>query len=148
MPFKWEKVFLTMVGISNKTIYALAALQELGNIDENSVLKIKDIASNANIPQNFLEQILLELKKQGLLISIKGAYGGYKLARPLKDITLKDVVVVLESDIFSDIAQTDNPALQLFWEDIKDNVSKVFEIPLSELKNYELKATQTFNYSI
>jgi len=137
-----------MVGISSKTIYAIAALQELGSVEGNSVLKIKEIAANANIPQNFLEQILLELKKQGILLSIKGAYGGYKLARSLKDITLRDVVVVLEADIFSDIHQTDNPALQLFWQDLKENVTKAFEIPLSELKNYELKVSQTLNYSI
>lgn len=137
-----------MVGISSKTIYAIAALQELGSIEENAVLKIKQIAANAKIPQNFLEQILLELKKQGLLTSIKGAHGGYKLARSLKDITLRDVVTVLESDIFSDVDQTDNPALKLFWQDLKENVTKVFEIPLSELKNYELKAAQTLNYSI
>lgn len=137
-----------MVGISSKTIYAIAALQELGSVDEKKVLKIKDIAASANIPQNFLEQILLELKKQGLLVSVKGAHGGYKLARSLKNITLKDVVVVLEADIFSDIYQADNPALELFWKDLKDNVIKVFDIPLSELKNYELKASQTLNYSI
>lgn len=137
-----------MVGISNKTIYAVAALQELGSIPNNQVLKIKEIAANASIPQNFLEQILLELKKQGLLTSIKGAHGGYKLAKALKDITLKDVVMILESDIFSDIEQSNNPALTLFWQDMKQNVSAVFEISLSELKNYELKATQTLNYSI
>jgi len=137
-----------MIGISNKTFYAIAALQELGAVPQNSVLKIKDIAKNANIPQNFLEQILLELKKQGLLMSIKGAYGGYKLARPLKDITLKDVVLILEIDIFSDTYTNSHAGLQLFWEDMRDNVSKVFEIPLSELKNYDLKSTQTLNYSI
>ena len=137
-----------MIGISSKTIYAVAALQELGSIPDNEVLKIKEIAANASIPQNFLEQILLELKKQGLLMSIKGAHGGYKLARSLKDITLKDVVLILESDIFSDNYQTDNQALKLFWDDIKQQVSTVFEIPLSELKNYQLKADQTLNYSI
>lgn len=137
-----------MIGISTKTIYAIAALQELGSIPENEVLKIKEIAANASIPQNFLEQILLELKKQGLLISIKGAHGGYKLARSLKDITLKDVVLILESDIFSDNYQTENQALKFFWDDIKQKVSTVFEIPLSELENYQLKADQTLNYSI
>ncbi|TNF43983.1 MAG: transcriptional regulator [Epsilonproteobacteria bacterium] len=137
-----------MIGISSKTIYAIAALQELGSIPENEVLKIKEIAANASIPQNFLEQILLELKKQGLLMSIKGAHGGYKLARSLKDITLKDVVLILESDIFSDNYQTDDQALKFFWDDIKQQVSTVFEIPLSELKNYQLKADQTLNYSI
>lgn len=137
-----------MIGISSKTIYAVAALQELGSLPDKEVLKIKEIAANASIPQNFLEQILLELKKQGLLTSIKGAHGGYKLAKDLQDITLKDVVIILESDIFSDIVQTDDPALTLFWKDLKQNVSAVFEIPLSELKNYQLKATQTLNYSI
>jgi len=137
-----------MIGISSKTIYAIAALQELGSIPDNEVLKIKEIAANASIPQNFLEQILLELKKQGMLTSIKGAHGGYKLAKELKDITLKDVLLILESDIFSDNCKTDNAALKLFWEDIKKNVSSLFEIPLSELKNYQLKANQTLNYSI
>ena len=137
-----------MVGISSKTVYAIAALQELGDIQTNEVLKIKEIAAKASIPQNFLEQILLELKKQGLLTSVKGAHGGYKLAKDLKDITLKDVVIILESDIFGDISQPDNKGLQLFWDDLKTDVSKAFEIPLSELRNYQLKATETLNYSI
>ena len=137
-----------MIGISSKTIYAIAALEELGRNPDREVLKIKEIAATANIPQNFLEQILLELKKQGLLSSIKGAHGGYKLAKDLKDITLKDVVLILESDIFSDNNQTNNPGLKLFWDDLRSNVSQIFEIPLSELKNYQLKANQTLNYSI
>jgi Rrf2 family cysteine metabolism transcriptional repressor len=137
-----------MVGISSKTVYAIAALQQLGEIQENEVLKIKEIAAKASIPQNFLEQILLELKKQGLLISVKGAYGGYKLAKELKDITLKDVVEILESDIFTPIQQPENKGLQFFWDDVRTNVTELFEIPLSELMNYQLKATQTLNYSI
>ena len=137
-----------MIGISTKTIYAIAALNELSTIQGDKVLKIKEIAANANIPQNFLEQILLELKKQGLLSSVKGAYGGYRLAKDLKDITLKDVIVILESDVFSDICKTDNPALKLFWGDLKQNVSSTFDIPLSTLKNYQLQANEILNYSI
>ncbi|HIQ28040.1 MAG TPA: transcriptional regulator [Sulfurovum sp.] len=137
-----------MIGISSKTIYGIAALNELSTIQGDEVLKIKDIAANANIPQNFLEQILLELKKKGILISVKGAYGGYRLAKDLKDITLKDVIVILESDVFSDICKTDNPALKLFWGDLKQNVSSAFDIPLSKLKSYQLQANETLNYSI
>lgn len=137
-----------MIGISSKTIYGIAALNELSTIQGDEVLKIKDIAANANIPQNFLEQILLELKKKGILISVKGAYGGYRLAKDLKDITLKDVIVILESDVFSDICRTDNPALKLFWGDLKQNVSSAFDIPLSKLKSYQLQANETLNYSI
>ena len=137
-----------MIGISTKTIYAVAAINELGSIQSDEVLKIKEIAARANIPQSFLEQILLELKKQGMLISIKGAHGGYRLARDLKDISLKEVVHILEADAFGEICRTDNPGLKLFWQDVQKSVSKAFDIPLSELKNYEMKANQTLNYSI
>ncbi len=111
-------------------------------------MKIKEIAARASIPQNFLEQILLELKKQGILISVKGAHGGYKLAKKLKDVTLKDVIMILETDALSDICRTDNPTLKLFWEDMRAGVLNVFDIPLSELKNYEETANQTLNFSI
>jgi Rrf2 family cysteine metabolism transcriptional repressor len=137
-----------MIGISTKTLYGVAALYELGSVKRDEVLKIKEIAAKASIPQNFLEQILLELRKQGILISQKGAHGGYKLAKELKDITLKEVMEILESDAFSKECKTDNPALQLFWSDIAENLIKVFDIPLSELKNYQLKANQALNYSI
>jgi len=137
-----------MIGLSSKTIYAVSALQILGNIPSNEVLKIKDIATKASIPQNFLEQILLLLKKQGILTSVKGAKGGYKLAKSLNQITLKEVAEILETDIFADIYPVNNPALTLFWADFKVEVSKTFEIALSEVKNYELQVNNTLNYSI
>ncbi len=137
-----------MIGISNKTIYAISALQELASVSDNELLKIKDIASNASIPRNFLEQILLSLKKKGFLTSIKGANGGYKLAKNIKDITLKDVVTTLESDIFSSIHNPQNQALNLFWADFNSKANALFEIPLSELQNYQLQANKTLNYSI
>jgi Rrf2 family cysteine metabolism transcriptional repressor len=137
-----------MIVISTKTVYAVAALHELGSIQAGKVLKIKEIAANASIPQNFLEQILLELRKQGILNSVKGAHGGYKLAKELKDITLKEVMETLESDAFSDVCKTDNAPLKLFWSDIIDKVSDVFDIPLSELEEYQLKANKALNFSI
>ena len=137
-----------MIGISTKTIYAVAALHELGAIHENEVLKIKEIAARAAVPQSFLEQILLELKKQGILLSIKGAHGGYRLAKELKDITLKDIIAILETDAFTEMARTDNMALKLFWDDIQHGIMDVFSIPLSELKNYQMKANHALNYSI
>lgn len=137
-----------MIGISSKTIYAVAAMQELGKHQDDNVLKIKEIAANANIPQNFLEQILLELKKQNLLTSVKGAYGGYKLSCDLKDVTLKDIILILESDSFSDACKTNDAALKLFWNDVRDKIIEAFNIPLSELKNYQLQANNVLNYTI
>ena len=137
-----------MIGISTKTVYAVAALHELSSVQDDTLLKIKEIAKNASIPQNFLEQILLELKKKDILTSTKGAYGGYKLAKNLRDITLKDIVIILESESFSDVCKTNNPGLKLFWMDVRKEVQSAFDIPLSELKNYQLQANEALNYSI
>ncbi len=137
-----------MVGISTKTVYAVAALYQLSRAPKDAVLKIKEIAAQAAVPQNFLEQILLELKKQGILESVKGAHGGYRLAKSLKEVTLKDIVTILESEAFSDPCKTEEPALKLFWNDIRNEMLSVFEVPLSELENYGLKAAGALNFSI
>ena len=137
-----------MIGISNKTIYAVAALHQLSLIDTKERLKIKEIATKANVPQKFLEQILLELKKSSILNSIKGANGGYSLAKPLTDITLKEVIGVLENNAFTDTCRTDNPLLQLFWQDKQEALKNLFNTPLSELKSYQERVTQNFNYMI
>jgi len=137
-----------MIGISNKTIYAIAAIHQLSLIDKKERLKIKEIASRANIPQKFLEQILLELKKKSVLESTKGAKGGYTLAKPLKDITLKEIIGILENNTFEKICKTDNPTLQLFWEEKQKALLEVLNTPLSELKFYQEKANKNFNYMI
>lgn len=137
-----------MIGISNKTIYAVAALHQLSLIETKERLKIKEIASRANVPQKFLEQILLELKKASILNSIKGANGGYSLAKPLSEITLKEVIGVLENNAFTDICRTDNPLLQLFWRDKQEALKDLFNTPLSELKSYQERVAKNFNYMI
>ncbi len=137
-----------MLGLSSKTYYAIAALYTLDTFGDNKVIKIKDIAQHANIPQNFLEQILLTLKKKGILISIKGAHGGYKLHMPLEKITLGMIIDILEDNYFNAVCKTDHTLLTLFWEDITNNQRKVFDIPLSIFKSYQTKINQTLDYSI
>ncbi len=137
-----------MVGVTSKTIYGVAALYQLSLCEQGKTLKIKDIAYRANVPQKFLEQILLELKKKGFLTSIKGACGGYKLVKILQDITLKDIILTLENDTFFDICKTDNSVLKLFWADVQSNLNNAFDIPLSELKKYEERTNQIVNFSI
>jgi len=137
-----------MIGISTKTIYAIAAIYQLSLIKSEERLKIKEIASRANVPQKFLEQILLELKKSSILNSIKGAKGGYSLAKPTTEIQLKDIIKVLENNAFSDICRTDNPILQLFWKEKQEALENLFNTPLSELKTYQERVTKNFNYII
>jgi Rrf2 family protein len=137
-----------MIGISTKTIYAMAAIHQLGLLEKNEQLNIKSLALRANAPEKFLSQILLELKKVHILESTKGANGGYSLGKALYDISLKDVIYTLETNAFEEICKTDNPTLKLFWEEKQKALMHVFDTPLSELKIFHEQANQSFNYMI
>ena len=126
----------------------MAALHQLGLLKPNERLKIKEIAKRANAPKKFLEQILLELKKGAVLNSTKGANGGYTLAKPLGEISLKEIISILENNAFEEICKTDNPTLKLFWEEKQKALLEVLETPLSELKTYQERANNNFNYMI
>ena len=82
---------------SAKAEYACIAMLELAsNYAEPHPVRIKDIAEAHSIPQRFLVQILLQLKGASLVVSTRGASGGYRLARPPRDISLAEVIEVME----------------------------------------------------
>lgn len=60
--------------------------------------QIRRIASEQRIPDRFLVQILLELKRSGLVTSTRGASGGYRLARPPAEVSLADIIEAVEGD--------------------------------------------------
>jgi Rrf2 family protein len=60
---------------------------------------ISDISATYNIPRKYLEQVLLEMKNAGILISKKGQHGGYKLARSPDEITLGQVVASVQGEL-------------------------------------------------
>jgi Rrf2 family protein len=76
--------------VSAKADYALRAVAELAVAGET--LNRERIASAQDIPMEFLESILLELKHVGIVQSRRGARGGFRLARPASDISLADVI--------------------------------------------------------
>jgi Rrf2 family protein len=84
-------------------------------------LPIREIAEAQEIPAAFLTQILLKLKGAGLVISTRGSTGGYRLARPPEEITLIDVLRVVEGhDLASPESGPSAPALARVWREIKD----------------------------
>lgn len=85
--------------LSKKTRYAMIALIRLAKEYGNGAILIGDIAKSENIPQRFLENILLELKKLGFLGSKLGKSGGYYLLRKPEDITLSDIIRHFEGTI-------------------------------------------------
>src|SRR5256885_6299960 len=82
---------------SAKAEYACIALLELAvRYGDSQPVRLKSIAEAHHIPQRFLVQILLQLKGSGLVVSARGAAGGYLLGRSPKTITLADVLNVIE----------------------------------------------------
>ena len=87
------------MNLSAKTEYACLAMLELAKeYDSGEPVQLRRIAAEQGIPARFLVQILLQLKGASLVASTRGAAGGYRLARPPGDITLGDVIEVIEGD--------------------------------------------------
>ena len=77
--------------ISQRGLYALQALTVLAQ-HPTGVVKIKDIAAEEDLPEKFLEAILLDLKRARIVDSLRGAHGGYQLKRSPKKISLGEVI--------------------------------------------------------
>lgn len=84
--------------LSKKCKYAIHALVHMGHQPEEKFL-IKEISTACNIPKKFLETILLELNRAGILGSKKGKGGGYFLRRNVRDINLAEVVRLFDGAI-------------------------------------------------
>lgn len=84
--------------ITQKARYAFKALIALARAGEAG-LAARDVAAREQIPQAFLEQILLDLKRAGLVGSRRGREGGYFLARPATDITIGNVLRLVDGPV-------------------------------------------------
>tara|TARA_R110000868_G_scaffold5985_8_gene34778 strand:+ start:9236 stop:9649 length:414 start_codon:yes stop_codon:yes gene_type:complete len=85
--------------LSKKTKYGLKALTYIARQEGNAPVQVGEIAKSEQIPQKFLESILLTLRKSGCLGSKKGKHGGYYLIKKPSEIIMADVMRVLEGPI-------------------------------------------------
>ena len=85
--------------ISQKSKYALRALLALARVAPGETMRIAAIAARETIPKKFLEQILLELKRAGLVASRRGKHGGYLLLRRPEEIVFGEVLRLMEGPL-------------------------------------------------
>ncbi len=85
--------------LSKRGEYGLRAMVHLASCEPQASVQIKEIAASEQIPVKFLEQILLTLRNAGLLHSRMGIGGGYYLAHPAAQITLGQIVRVLDGPL-------------------------------------------------
>src|SRR3984957_19529934 len=91
-----------MLSITSKSPYAVRALVELYRCGDSDPVPIGELARRGEIPSQFLEQLFAALRRAGLLRSQRGVKGGYSFARPASQITVVEVVELLDGPIGQD----------------------------------------------
>jgi Rrf2 family protein len=133
--------------ISAKVDYAVRAAIELAVADADQLTKADAIAQAQDIPPKFLENILGDLRQGGLVRSQRGAEGGYRLARPADEITVADVIRVVEGPMASvrggrpeDVEYAGNAEpLRRVWIAVRSALRQVNEhVTLADLANGRL----------
>jgi len=132
--------------VSAKADYAVRAAAELAAAEEGPI-KGERLADAQDIPLQFLEHILLELKHAGIVRARRGAKGGYWLARPAEEVTIADIVRAVEGPIAhvqsappESIEYRGNAAhLQEVWIAVRASLRTVLEhVTLADLVNGQL----------
>ena len=91
-----------VISITTKSPYALRALTELGRSGGEGPVPIGELARRRDIPVQFLEQLFAVLRRAGILRSQRGVKGGYAFARPPAEITVLEVVELLDGPVGRD----------------------------------------------
>jgi Rrf2 family protein len=93
-----------MISITTKSPYALQALAELGRSGDAGPVPIGELAKRRDIPVQFLEQLFAVLRRAGVLRSQRGVKGGYSFGRPPAEITVLELVELLDGPLGADAA--------------------------------------------
>lgn len=137
--------------VSAKADYAIRAAAELASSDGEPI-KGEHLAESQDIPLQFLEQILLELKKAGIVRTRRGAKGGYWLAKPASEVNLAEVIRAVEGPIANvqsappeSITYRGNAAsLQEVWIAVRASLRQVLEsVTLDQIVSGDLPAEVT-----
>jgi len=124
--------------LSTKGRYGLKAAFDLAMNYGSGSIPLKSIAERQNISENYLEQLISSMRKAGLVKSERGAQGGYQLAKKPSEITVGDVLRVLEGPlgVISECLQENNAnscpksdhcITKVVWEKIKDSITKTVD---------------------
>ncbi|MCT4352227.1 Rrf2 family transcriptional regulator [Streptomyces sp. Je 1-79] len=135
--------------ISARADYAVRAALQLAASRSDDPLKTEAIAEAQDIPHKFLEGILNDMRRGGLVVSRRGGNGGYRLARPAGAISIADVIRVVDGPLVSvrgvrppDLSYT-GPAESLLplWVALRSNVREILDgVSLADVASAELPA--------
>ncbi len=137
-----------MFTISAKGAYGLYAMMELTKTHHGESVQIKDIAEAQDIPQHYLEQLLVTLRKAGFVKSYRGTNGGYALAIAPADLTILEILVALEGPVEVLREQVPRGGLDFFWGRLEQGFASHLTQTLEELVAERDSRKEIFNYII
>jgi Rrf2 family transcriptional regulator, cysteine metabolism repressor len=133
-----------LLAITSKSPYAVSALVELARTGGSAPVPIGEIAKRRNIPVQFLESLFATLRRAGILQSQRGVRGGYTFARPPAEITVLEVVELLEGELGAD-----SPQAGPIWTEAVDAVKGVLSgSTIADLAEREARAAGAAMYYI
>lgn len=136
-----------MFTVSAKGIYGLTAIFELALHYNKGHMQIKQIAETHSIPQHYLEQLLVILKKAGFANSFRGTHGGYALALSPSRIKVIDVLSCLEGKLELVEGTKDN-VLNFFWNSMESKIERAFDISIEDLLLQKQRHEKQIIYNI
>ncbi len=135
--------------LSTKGVYGLMCAVEISRGDATYPVSLATLAQDVGVSKNYLEQLLNAMRRAGLVESVKGAKGGYYLAKNASEITFYDVLVALETQLCLTAAPAAKKgAFGAFFADYDEKIKALFSRPLSDFSVYENEAKQYLNYVI
>lgn len=143
--------------VSSKTIYGLQFLIRLCIDGSDKWLQLNEIVEKENISEKYMESIVSRLKNNKLLLVKRGAHGGYKLALPPNQITLKQIMVIIEgTDLAQDLdnapADMNTVVRQVAVDSIKKMNTRFNDLlnatTLEELANQTRQQLNSFTFMI
>lgn len=137
-----------MFTISAKGAYGLYAMMELTRTHRGESVQIKDIADAQNIPQHYLEQLLVTLRKSGFVKSFRGTNGGYALAKSPSEITILDILTALEGPVEVLREQVPRGGLGFYWTRLEQGFASLLDQTLDDLVAERDSHREIFNYMI
>lgn len=136
--------------VTARVAYASLAVLELALQPPDDRVQAKQIAEKRQIPLKFLEQILIQLKNAGIVRSVRGAAGGYLLAKSADDITLKDIVDAVEGGVqMLESELQGDPILSNVWAEIEQEfLERLDSITIQSLINRGFRENRILSFEI
>jgi Rrf2 family protein len=129
---------------------------QLGRHYGQGPASLADVAAEEDLPRAYLEQLVMSLRDAGLVVSTRGAHGGYELSRPPRDIKMSEILRALEGPIAPMICATDDPVhantcdrsarctVNLLWVRVRDAIAGALDaMTLADLVPQRIVTVET-----